>query len=151
MIIQTDTREKGNDTILYQLEAMGHKTFQSKVYCGDYINYHNPRTIVERKKDLREIATNVTTKRATFYDELEKLRYIESNMVILITQDKIDGHKINSLEDVMLWKPKKGQGTVSGMRIYKELALIEHNYPVKVKFCSKQNAAKEIVRILGGK
>lgn len=148
MIIQVDTREKDNDKIITAFDVAKVKHFRSKLYFGDYANFSNMNIVVERKKDIREIATNVTSKLSTFEEELKKLWETDSRMVVLITQDKIDGRKIESLEDVMLWEPKEGQGTVNGMTVYRKLAGLRNKYPIDIQFCSRVNAGKRILEIL---
>ena len=71
-------------------------------------------------------------------------------MIILIEEDTIDGKPIESLEDIMLWEPKPGQGTVSGMRVYKILANWVRVYPLEVQFCNRRYTGKRIIEILGG-
>lgn len=152
MILQVDSREhaKAIDGILKEFEKQGVKYINSKLWIGDYINIENPFLIIDRKRNIREIASNVTSDHARFKAELERLNEIGAHMIILIEEDKIDGKPIESLEDIMLWEPKKGQGTVSGMRIYKILANWVRKYPLEVQFCSKRQTGKRIIEILGG-
>lgn len=152
MIIQVDSREHARaiEKILREFDKQGIKYISSKLYAGDYIDMEHPLLIIDRKQNIREIASNVTSDQTRFKAELERLNEIGAHMIILIEEDKIDGKPIESLEDLMLWEPKKGQGTVSGMRVYKILANWVRKYPLEVQFCSKRQTGKRIIEILGG-
>ena len=56
--IQIDTREKDHAIrrILADFEKQGVRFFRSKLYVGDYQRLDNGRLVVDRKKDLQEIA-----------------------------------------------------------------------------------------------
>ena len=145
MIIQIDSREKERaiKKIVKYFEDNGIKYIESKLYAGDYIDIENPFLIIDRKQNIREIATNSTTEQARLNEEMEKVKYIGGHMIFLIEQDSIDGEPIESLDDIMLWSPKKGQGSVSGMRVYRELSKWTYKYPVSFAFCNKnQRSAK---------
>ena len=152
MIIQIDSREKARaiEKILREFDKQGVKHISSKLYAGDYIDMEHPLLIIDRKQNIREIASNVTSEHKRFKAELEKVKEIGAKMIILIEEDTIDGKPIESLEDIMLWKPKPGQGTVSGMRVYKILANWVRVYPLEVQFCNKRHTGKRIIEILGG-
>ena len=57
MNIQIDSREKKSELerIIPQLEEEGCKHFVSKLFVGDYMNLDNPRLVIDRKQDLKEI------------------------------------------------------------------------------------------------
>ena len=152
MIIQIDSREKARaiETILREFDKQGVKHISSKLYAGDYVDMEHPLLIIDRKQNIREIASNVTSEHKRFKAELEKVKEIGAKMIILIEEDTIDGKPIESLEDIMLWEPKPGQGTVSGMRVYKILANWVRVYPLEVQFCNKRHTGKRIIEILGG-
>ena len=152
MLIQTDSREKARaiENILKEFDKQGVKHISSKLYAGDYIDMEHPLLIIDRKQNIREIASNVTREHKRFKAELEKVKESGAKMIILIEEDTIDGKPIESLEDIMLWEPKPGQGTVSGMRVYKILANWVRVYPLEVQFCNKRHTGKRIIEILGG-
>lgn len=150
MVIMVDTREKQHaiEGILKYFSSHNIKTISSKMYVGDYCDYFNPEVVVDRKQSIREIASNCTTEIKRFEAEIKRYHEIGGRIVFLITENKIDGKDITSLEDVMLWQPKEGQGTVSGMTVYKKLAYLKNKYHVDFQFCSKRDAGKRIVEIL---
>ena len=54
MQIQIDTREKAKaiQKILQEFDKQGITQISSKLYVGDYMNYDNPRLVVDRKQNL---------------------------------------------------------------------------------------------------
>lgn len=148
MVIQIDTREKDRAIrgIIEHFNKSGIKWFSSKMYVGDYCDPFNARVVIDRKQDIREIASNVTTEHRRFTDEIKRWNEIGGKVVFLITQDKIDGKPIESLEDIMLWEPK--HGTIKGLTIYKILATLKANHNIDYVFCSKRNAGKKIIELL---
>lgn len=60
-MIQIDSREhqKVIDGIKKAFDAAGEKWFVSKLYVGDYMNYDNPRLVIDRKQNLSELCGNV--------------------------------------------------------------------------------------------
>lgn len=150
MIINVDTREKARAIapILKYFDDCHVKHISSKLYVGDYVALENPFLIIDRKQNIREIATNATREHERFKNELKRAQDIGAEVVVLIQEDKINGKPIESLEDVMLWQPKQGQGTVPGMRVYKILAYWSKVYPVRFEFVSKRRTAQRIIEIL---
>jgi len=122
----------------------------SKLYIGDYINYSNPNLIIDRKKNIAEIAQNCTVDHARFKRELERLVKTDSKMIILVEQNTYKDRgkiiKVNSIKDLMLWTPK--YGNICGIQIYRILSSWCSKYPIEVKFCNKRSTGKEIIRIL---
>ena len=57
MNIQIDSREKARAIrkIVAEFDRQGVDHFVSKLYVGDYMNYDNPRLIIDRKQDLTEL------------------------------------------------------------------------------------------------
>lgn len=150
MQIQIDSREKAKAVkrIVDEFNKQEIKHFTSKMFVGDYCELSNPLLIIDRKQNIAEIAQNATSGHARFKRELERLKYIDGKMIILIEQDTISGKKIQSLEDIMMWKPKFG--TIVGLQIYRILSAWEHTYNIEFRFCNKKRTGKEIIKILRG-
>ena len=150
MQVQIDSREKSRaiKKIIAEFDKQDVRYFISKLYVGDYINMERPLVFIDRKQNIAEIAQNATSGHARVKRELERLKEIGGKMYFLIEQDRIDGKKIESLEDVMLWGSTFG--TINGAQIYKVLRAWLAKYDIDYVFCSKQNTGKEIIRLLGG-
>ena len=148
MIIQIDTREKDRaiKKIIAEFDRQGIKYISSKMFVGDYCNLSNPLVIIDRKQNVAELAQNATSQHDRFKRELLRLDEIGGKMYVLIEQDKIDGKKIQSLEDVMMWEPKFGK--IIGLQIYRILSAWQHKHNIEYVFCSKANTGKEIIRLL---
>ena len=148
MIIQIDTREKDRaiKKIIAEFDRQGIKYISSKMFVGDYCDLSNPLVIIDRKQNIAELAQNATSQQDRFKRELLRLDEIGGKMYILVEQDKIDGTKIQSLEDVMMWKPRFGK--IIGLQIYRILSAWQHKHNIEYVFCSKANTGKEIIRLL---
>ena len=143
---------------------MGVRHFRSKLYCGDYQSLDNGRLVIDRKKDLLEIVSNVTTQHQRFRNEL--VRAQEAGIRIIILCEHGDG--IRSMEDVSKWhnprldilkwevvngKPRRTQAfpnATTGERLAKALKSISKNYEVDFAFCEPSETGEMIVRLLGG-
>ena len=162
MQIQVDSREKARaiTKIICEFQKQEVKHFISKMYIGDYCNLHNPLVLIDRKQNITEIAGNATEPRKNveidgkilrlnrFEKELYRLKKIGGKMFILIEQDKIDGKKIETLEDVILWENK--HGTVQGDRIYRILKSWQNKHNIEYVFCAKRDTGKRIIELLRG-
>ncbi len=148
MIIQIDTREHKWERarIEMQLSRLGVKTINSKLYVGDYQSWDNPRLVIDRKKDLVELCSNVTQQHERFRRELIKAQEAGINLIILCEQGDI-----HTLEDVYFWenpRADKSPKATQGSALYKSLCTIRDKYNVKFAFCSKSETGAKIVELL---
>ena len=166
MQVQVDTREHAKEweRIKGQFDALGVQYFRSKMYVGDYQSLDNPRLVIDRKKDLQEICSNVSSKQHERF-KAELLRAKEQGIKLIILCEH--GADIKSLEDVYFWQnPRKYQirwKTVNGKRVkevisakavdgnqlYKSLCTIRDRYNVEFVFCQKEETGRKIIEILG--
>ena len=149
MTIQIDTREKDHAIrrILAEFEKQGVRFFRSKLYVGDYQRLDNGRLVVDRKKDLQEIAGNVTQQHERFRRELERARDAKIRLVILCEH----GGQIRNIEDVERWENprlKKNPGALTGERLAKIMRTMADRYGIRWEFCDKRQTGKKILDIL---
>lgn len=149
MTIQCDTREHSEqiERIEKQFDDLGVKHFRSKLYVGDYQSLDNPRLVVDRKKDLQEIAGNVCQQHERFRAELIRAQDAGIQIVILCEH----GGQIRSLEDVFFWdnpRRRTSKGAISGQRLFKILSTMKDKYGVRFEFCDKRQTGRRIVEIL---
>jgi hypothetical protein len=149
MTIQCDTREHSEqiERIEKQFDDLGVKHFRSKLYVGDYQSLDNPRLVVDRKKDLQEIAGNVCQQHERFRAELIRAQEAGIQIVILCEH----GGQIRSLEDVFFWdnpRRRASKGAISGQRLFKILSTMKDKYGVRFEFCDKRQTGRRIVEIL---
>ncbi len=102
MNIQIDSREKARAIrkIVAEFDRQGVDHFVSKLYVGDYMNYDNPRLIIDRKQDLTELCGNVCQGHNRFRDEILRAREHGIEIIILCEH----GRGIECLEDVIWWR-----------------------------------------------
>lgn len=160
MIIQIDSREKAKaiQKIVAEFDRMGIKHPVSKLMVGDYMNYDNPRLIVDRKQNLTELCSNVCQDHERFRRELLLAKENDIQLVILCEH----GKGVESLEDVIFWEnPRRHKRkcingkwqtvetkAMTGEILYRILSTQERKYGVKFLFCTKEETGKKIVEIL---
>lgn len=162
MIIQIDSREKSKaiQKIIAEFDSHGIKHPVSKLMVGDYMNYDNPRLIIDRKQNLLEICLNVCQDHDRFRKELILAQENEIQLVILCEH----GDGIECLEDIIFWENPRSEikrkikgkwetiqtKAMKGETLYKILKTLEKKYGVRFEFCTKEETGKKIVEILGG-
>lgn len=166
MQIQIDSREHKSELerIKKQFDKLNIQYFVSKLYVGDYMNLDNPRVVIDRKKDLLEICTNVTQQHERFKAEL--IRAKEHGIKIIILCEH--GDDIKELNDVYFWenprlKPSKwvmkdghpikvpeSEKATTGESLFKCLSTISEKYGVQFEFCNKRETGRKIMELLGG-
>ena len=169
MTIQIDSREKAKaiQKIINYFDARGVQYFTSKLFVGDYQSLDNPRTVIDRKQNLSELASNISTvpkkdeygriKRDAdgypltewkrFTGELQRAKDAGIHVIVLCEH----GGAITSLDRVPLWnnpRLKKSPLTVDGRELFRKLTLISKMYDVEFEFCSKANTGRKIMELL---
>lgn len=101
MIIQIDSREKARaiTKIVAEFDRQNITHPVSKLMVGDYMNYDNPRLIIDRKQNLSELCNNVCNDHDRFRRELILAQKNEIQLVILVEH----GKGITCLQDVAWW------------------------------------------------
>lgn len=162
MIIQIDSREKARaiTKIVEEFDKQGITHPVSKLLVGDYMNYDNPRLIIDRKQNLTELCSNVTGDHERFREEMIRAQENEIQLVFLCEH----GKGIKTLHDVIWWqnprrwKRRVNPGTgnwetvetkaTTGETLYKILCTQERKYGCRFLFCDKSETGSEIIRIL---
>jgi hypothetical protein len=125
---------------------------------GDYMNYDNPRLIVDRKQNLTELCANVCQDHERFRRELILAQENDIQLVILCEH----GGSITDLEDVIFWKNPRSEkrkqidgkwqtvqtNAMKGEVLYKILSTLQEKYGVQFVFCDKEETGSKIVEIL---
>ncbi len=161
MIIQIDSREKARaiKKIVAEFDRQGVSHPISKLMVGDYMNYDNPRLIIDRKQNLSELCANVCQDHDRFRRELILARENEIQIIFLVEH----GKGVEKLEDVAWWdnprrlkrfKNERGKWeeketkAMQGETLYRVLCTQERKYGCKFLFCDKESTGSEIIRIL---
>ena len=160
MVIQIDSREKPKAirSIIEEFDRQGIVHPVSKLWIGDYMNYDNPRVVVDRKQSLLEVVSNVTKDHERFRNEMLRAQQNGIKIVFLVEH----GEGIESLEDVLFWenprlyKVKKVNGkwteyktkATTGETLYNILRTMTKKYGVEFRFCRNEDTGRKIVEIL---
>ena len=150
MNIQVDTREHAKEweRIKSQFDKLGVQYFRSKLYVGDYQSLDNPRLVVDRKKNLLEVCTNVCQQHERFKAELIRAKESGIQVVILIEQGDI-----TCLEDIYFWKnprTKTSPKATPGPALMRSLITIRDRYDVRFEFCKPSKTGEKLMQLLGG-
>ena len=146
MIIQIDSREQKYDHVVKYLDSQGIKHVRSKLIVGDYMNLENPMTIIDRKKDLQEVAGNVCQQHDRFVRELELANELGYRLIVLIEEPNM-----NKLTDVCSWynwRRRTNKRAITGKTLYKIMKTIEEKYGIEWQFCKKSECGQRIVELL---
>ena len=162
MIIQIDSREKARaiKNIVAEFDRRGINHPVSKLMVGDYMNYDNPRLIIDRKQNLSELCSNVCQDHERFRRELLLAQENEIKIIFLVEH----GNGINCLEDVIWWNnPRRFKRVIDqvtgkwkevetkamqGETLYKILRTQERKYGCRFLFCDKKDTGKRIIELL---
>ena len=148
MIIQVDSREQKFDHVTKYFDLQGIKWVKSKCVVGDYVNLENPMVVIDRKKDLQEVAGNVCQQHERFVRELELAKELGYKMIILVEEPNI-----TSLPKVCSWynwRRKKNPKAISGKTLHKIMSTMSEKYDITWEFTTKANCGKRIIELLGG-
>jgi ribosome-associated protein len=150
-----------------QLEKLGIKILRSKLPVGDYANMKNLSIVIDSKKDLQECVGNICGKEHDrFRRECQLAQDNGIKLIVLVEH----GWGVKSIDDVALWHnprinawnrsvkamQRKCQSTAgmrpptSGETLSKAMKTMQDKYGVEFMFCSRGDAGKRIVDILGG-
>lgn len=148
MIIQVDTREQKFEHVTNFFDEHNIKWVKSKCIVGDYWNLDNPKIVVDRKKDLQEVAGNVCQQHDRFVRELELANDLGIKLIVLIEENSI-----KSLQDVPKWynwRRRKNPKAITGKTLWKIMSTMQDKYGVEWRFTTKNNCGKDIIKILEG-
>lgn len=141
MVIQVDSREQKNDEVIEYFDKIGQKYFVSKVPGGDYLNFKSPKVAIDLKKDLLEVANNLTREHARFKREMAVVKDdMQCDLVVLIREP------LKCLEDVKTWNSKRTQ--LKGEQLYKIMKTMAEKYGILWRFCTRETAGAKIIQIL---
>lgn len=162
MIIQIDSREKARaiKKIIKTFDEKDVKHPVSKLMVGDYMDYDNPRLIIDRKQNLSELCCNVCQDHERFRKELLKANENGIKIIFLVEH----GKGIETLEDVVWWENPRGMKrqqnketgkwetvktkAMTGRTLYKVLCTIQRKYKCEFLFCEKNDTGKKIIELL---
>lgn len=148
MVIQIDSREQKYDHVINYLDSQGIKWVRSKCVVGDYVNLENPMVVIDRKKDLQEVAGNVCQQHDRFVRELELARDLGYKLIVLVEEPNIT--TLTNVCSWYNWRRKRNPKAVSGKTLYKIMLTMSQKYGVEWQFTTKGKCGERIVELLKG-
>lgn len=171
MTIIEDTRQQKDKHKIEnaQLEQLGVKLLRSKLPVGDYAVINNLSVVVDSKKDLQEVISNVCGKQHERFRN-ECLLAQENNIKLIILIEH--GKGIASIENVSNWKNprlhimksivigknalgkpirkqvQKYPSATTGETLAKVMNTMHEKYGVVWKFCTREEAGARIIELL---
>lgn len=123
------------------------KWVKSKCIVGDYVNLEKPLLVIDRKKDLQEVAGNVCQEHERFTNELKLAQELGIKLIVLIEEPKI--RTVDEVNSWYNWRRKTNKRAITGKTLCKIMNTLSSKYGVEWRFTSKSNCGKEIIKILG--
>ena len=145
-MIISDTRERKNSHILDYFQRHNIDYEIRKLDTADYWNSENPNVVIDRKKNLNEIATNLCSNDSSRFWREVRRSYKDKQKFIVLCEH---GCKIKSLADVSGWQSKYSK--ISGKRLQEEMYRLGIAYNITWVFYDKRSSGRMIVELLNGK
>ena len=144
-MIQIDTREKPQ--AIANIKAFFDKHnieyIDKKMDIADYCVIGRENLVIDRKRNLQEVAQNLCSNdKSRFWREVRLAYQNHVRMIVLVEQSGI-----NDLRDVRNWQSKYQR--LSGARLQEEMYRIAMAYGIEWKFCHKNSTGKVICKLLG--
>ncbi len=144
-MIQIDTREKPQ--AIANIKAFFDKHnieyIDKKMDIADYCVIGKENLVIDRKRNLQEVAQNLCSNdKSRFWREVRLAYQNHVRMIVLVEQSGI-----NDLRDVRNWQSKYQR--LSGARLQEEMYRIAMAYGIEWKFCHKNSTGKVICELLG--
>lgn len=150
IIVDSREKPKAIGKILQRFDNEGIPYEVSKLLFGDYMDYGNPRLVIDRKQNIAELARNCTVEHERFRRELERVKATGSELVILVEQNRYKDRgelvQVRDISDLIRWSSPHTM--VRGEKVYRVLASWSSKYPLRVEFCDKRSTGRMILKIL---
>ena len=144
-MITIDTREKryGHIASYFNRNKVPYEVH--KLDFGDYAIETAPQLVIDRKRNLEEVATNLCSADSSrFWREIRGAHRLGIKVIILVEH----GDPIKSVKDVSAWK-NPYSAYMSGDRIVEQMMKTSLAYGVEWRFCNKRETGRKILEILG--
>ena len=150
MRIVIDTREKPRAIvrIMKTFEAEGIQIERRALPFGDYLDPGSPgKTVIDRKQNLLEVASNLVQERARFLREVDRANRAGYRLIVLVEHS----NRIRKLDDVIRWnnpRLKVSPLAVSGDRLFRIMYTMGRKYGFEWAFCDKLHTGERIIQLL---
>lgn len=144
MILEMDTRNQVDNYVTDYLDKQGIKWIRNKLYSGDVKLLNDTKVIIDLKKDIDEIASNLcrTLEHERLKREIQRAKDIGCERFIFMIKVK----DINSIDEVINWKSKYSK--VKPETLIKIMKTFSERYEVEFMFYKKNEIAPKIIELL---
>lgn len=150
MLVDSREHAKAIQPILNYFDSVGIEYESTKLLFGDYADYNRPGLVVDRKRNIAELAKNCTSDHERFRRELERVKKAGATLVVLVEQNRYKDRdkwiKVERIEDLLLWSSPHTK--VRGEKVFRVLSSWMYKYPLRVEFCDKRSTGKRITEII---
>ena len=144
MIIEMDTRNQVDNYVTDYLDKQNIKWIRNKLYSGDVKLLNDTKVIIDLKKDIDEIASNLcrTLEHQRLKREIERAREIGCERFIFMVKVK----DITCVDEIINWKSKYSK--VKPETLIKIIKTFSERYNVEFMFYKKNEIAPKIIELL---
>ena len=144
MIIEMDTRNQVDNYVTDYLDKQNIKWIRNKLYSGDVKLLNDTKVIIDLKKDINEIASNLcrTTEHERLKREVQRAKDIGCERFIFMVKVK----DITCVDEIINWKSKYSK--VKPETLIKIIKTFSERYGVEFMFYKKNEIAPKIVELL---
>lgn len=143
-MIIVDTREQKWDHIKDYFDRNGIEYVIQKLDEGDYLNTDCPVVVIDRKANLQEIATNLSSGKGNIIRFVKECRRAQEKKMRFIVL--IEGTNCQTVKDVATWQSKYTKQT--GKWLTDKMFNLTVSYDVEWMFCKKNETARKILEVL---
>jgi ribosome-associated protein len=149
IVLIEDTRQQADKHALKHeyFAANNIKIVRSKLPVGDYADIKNMSVVIDTKKDIQEIISNVTTQHERFRAECDLAAECGIQLIVLI-ENKNNVREIKDLAGWYNWRLKRNKRATTGKQLMKILYTMEERHNVKFEFCAPEDAGEKIIELL---
>lgn len=153
-VIVDSRQQDGKHTIKHrQMQDIGYKLLTSKLPLGDYAFIDNLSVVVDTKKDILELITDMHKDHIRFRNECILAQKNKIQLFILVEEippnNRIDEWKSPIWKSDTKYHKKNQKVTNTDMVAFrKSLITMQEKYGVKFLFCNKSDTGKKIIEIL---
>lgn len=148
VLIEDTRQQKGKHIAKHEFfDSNEISVIRSKLPVGDYANIKNMSIVIDTKKDIQEIISNVTKQHERFRSECELAKSSGIKLIVLI-ENKQNIKCINDLAGWYNWRLKNNKRATTGKQLMKILYTMQEKYGVEFQFCSPDASALKILELL---
>ena len=143
-MIIVDTREQKWDHIKKYFDEHGVEYVVQKLNEGDYLNTEHPQIVIDRKRNVQEICSNLSSGKRNiirFVNECKRARAKKIRFIVLI-----EGTNCRNTSDLVTWKSKYTKHT--GKWLLDKMFSLTVSYDVEWMLCKTNETAKMILEVL---